>query len=202
MRVRVHSALLTTQHQNLIADLADYGHKAWADDVEVNGVDQSSARDAIKKHIRTELRTNQNGFCAYCGLKMREKNAHIDHVAPKKRFKNQTFNARNLVLTCYRCNFESKSTFNPVARAEGEYEQWEFCFVHPILDDPRLHISRDKYFVWIESITEKGATTIDKFGLVEPTMIEERAKQAMFDNFRSPPQELLDLLEKVESYVP
>jgi uncharacterized protein (TIGR02646 family) len=57
---------------------------------------------AHSKTKKLNLFKKYNGRCAYCGCEMDWDNFHIDHVIPKSKGGNGTYD--NLVATCPTCN--------------------------------------------------------------------------------------------------
>jgi hypothetical protein len=69
--------------------------------------------DGFKSNLITDLRIKQDNKCCYCKsvLGYDIKNVDIEHIIPKSKYSQFTFNPKNLALSCPGCN-TSKSTKN------------------------------------------------------------------------------------------
>lgn len=80
----------------LLAD-ASFSYKNWSDD-HVEG---------LRKKIRDHYRESQLGICAYCRDAVSivsSANCHVEHVAPKSRYRDFMFEPKNLCVICADCN--------------------------------------------------------------------------------------------------
>jgi uncharacterized protein (TIGR02646 family) len=140
---------------------------------------------SIKAHIKSRLLANQNDICGYCGLDLGgTSDGQIEHIAPKARYPQFTFERGNLVMACHYCNgFSKKGNHNTIANLAASYSANSFRLVHPYYDDPSFHyewIAQDKKVI-IKGISEKGKYSIRIFKLAEPKMTELRAKKVVAD---------------------
>ena len=139
----------------------------------------------FKEEITEQLLKIQGGRCAYCGCQLFG-NPHRDHIAPKSPHYKWTFWPKNLVLSCPPCNVDFKKTFDPVMPYVGKrgYSKIEFSFVHPYLDDPKLHIKfighRLEILISTANSSAKGKVSIDLFDLTNVHRAKERAMHAAF----------------------
>ncbi len=132
----------------------------------------------IKQKIRNQLLIMQNEICAYCGLDLGgTSEGQIEHIAPKGRYGQFTFEIENLAMACHNCNgFGNKGTANTILAINQNYNQCVFKLVHPYYDNP------DHHFEWttinknvlIQSETDEGIYSIDLLDLASPKKSELR----------------------------
>jgi uncharacterized protein (TIGR02646 family) len=72
-----------------------------------------------QKKLRIQLRKEQFGLCAYCGQELQYDNFPIEHLLPKSKKSNLTFEYYNLVGSC-EGNEPIKTEISVVARADGK----------------------------------------------------------------------------------
>lgn len=167
----------------LVKELARYAQTTKAKDPWGHG--KKSAK-AFKAEMTKEMLVEQSRRCAYCGSRLFEKKPHRDHIAPKEIYKSWMFWPENLVLSCFACNTDQKATFDPVVNVGVSYRCTTFSFVHPYLDDPKLHIqyaAKDlQVLIRAHNESPKGQKTIDLFDLASAERTKQRAKDALFDD--------------------
>ena len=139
----------------------------------------------LKANIRSQLLTNQNDICGYCGLDLGgTSEGQIEHIAPKAKYPQFTFEKENLVMACHFCNgFSKKGNHHTIDALDTVYSICTFKLVHPYFDDPSIHyqwISNDKKII-IGGLTPKGLYSIKIFGLDNPKMTELRGKKIIAD---------------------
>jgi uncharacterized protein (TIGR02646 family) len=73
-------------------------------------------RSANKKPLRSELHTRQQGLCAYCEINIHTEQAndlnigsHVEHILPKEKYPQLTFDYNNLILSCFATGGEIKA---------------------------------------------------------------------------------------------
>lgn len=122
-----------SQHIQDIFDLRLTGPKMW----EKNDNQTRSIKNKISKFSIE----NQGGRCVYCESILRTGNTSIEHFAPKESHPEFTFHPKNLFSACGCCNSPSvkgrKDTVITMPTVD-QYENNEFCIVHPILDNPDI----------------------------------------------------------------
>lgn len=140
-------------------------------------------RNNLKKGIKKHLEEVQAGFCYYCGCELSrfgKSGAHIDHVLPKSaehgRYQRFTFEPKNLVLSCARCNgFDFKCEKDYAIGYNENYDLITFKIVHPHLENINDHISVNLAgVVEIKSSSTKGKFMIDEFDLNGDELLEVR----------------------------
>jgi uncharacterized protein (TIGR02646 family) len=94
---------------------------------------------------RVELRADFNGCCGYCDDSDRGNDQigfHIDHFAPKGRFKELICEYTNLVYACRFCNIHKSSKWTGVD-ASAHHDGSE-GFIDPCSEDYDAHLARDE----------------------------------------------------------
>lgn len=71
-------------------------------------------RSASRNQLRTALHTRQQGLCAYCEITLEDTDnqnigSHVDHILPKEKHPDLTFEYNNLVLSCFATGGELKT---------------------------------------------------------------------------------------------
>lgn len=135
----------------------------------------------IKIRIKKILLANQNEVCGYCGLDLGgTSEGQIEHIAPKARYPQFTFERENLVFACHYCNgFSKKGNHNTIFTLNDVYNLSTFKLVHPYFDDHSLHyewVSENRKIL-IKAISEKGKYSIKIFKLDQLKLTELRAKK-------------------------
>lgn len=141
-------------------------------------------RNKLKKSIKKHLEKAQGGFCYYCGCELSrfgKSGVHIDHILPKSaehgRYQSFTFEPKNLVLSCFRCNgFDFKYEKDYAVSYNSNYDLICFKIVHPHLENINEHIAVDFSGV-VEStpLSSKGRFMIDEFDLNSIELLGIRA---------------------------
>lgn len=138
---------------------------------------------SIKTRIKHILLANQNDICGYCGLDLGgTSEGQIEHIAPKARYPQFTFERENLVMACHYCNgFSKKGNHNTIFTLNPVYNLSVFKLVHPYIDDHSLHyewVSQNRRIL-IKGISTKGKYSIRVFKLDELKLTELRAKKVI-----------------------
>lgn len=135
----------------------------------------------LKSVIRDKLLINQSETCAYCGLDLGgTSEGQIEHIAPKAKYPQFTFEEYNLAMACHHCNgFSKKGNHHTISTLTSDYSKCKFKLVHPYFDNPDNHydwtsVSRK---IIIKSKSKKADYSIEIFDLDEPKMTELRAKK-------------------------
>lgn len=174
---------------------SDLSHsEIWCGSIKGTNVRRKD-RDALKARIKADMLDRQHNYCAYCRYSFTyslgenkiinvfdeeegvvKHGVHREHLAPKAQYRKFTFETRNLVLACFKCNSEYKKTYNTVVLDNDDYARVEFSIVHPILDKFSDHLVLDKTGVLKErNGCEKGKKTIRLFGLDESSQVGLRS---------------------------
>jgi uncharacterized protein (TIGR02646 family) len=137
----------------------------------------------FKKAITKQLIKRQKRRCAFCGTRLFGEEDPRDHIAPKAKHKEFTFEPRNLVLTCYPCNSICKKSQDTIVRKKKQYGRCTFSIVHPYLDVPSDHIDYvpgcpGEILIQKVGGSQKGENTIMMFKLDSGNRTKERALNA------------------------
>jgi len=163
----------------------------------------------IKSEIRSQLLNMQDFICAYCGLDLGgTSEGQIEHIAPKGRYPQFTFEIENLAMACHYCNgFSKKGTKDTIQTLSVNYEDCEYKLVHPYYDNPDEHYewtSANKR-VLIQHKTNKGEYSINLFNLDDPQMSLLRGKKIVYQIVESQsetPQIDDELIQQILDYRP
>jgi uncharacterized protein (TIGR02646 family) len=140
---------------------------------------------ALKSKIRGQLLSIQNSICAYCGLDLGgTSEGQIEHIAPKAKYPDFTFEKKNLAMACHHCNgFSKKGNHHTISNKVNRYSSCSFKLVHPYFDDPSLHygwVSQNKKVI-IKALSSKGTYSIKMLKLNNLKMAELRGKKVIAD---------------------
>lgn len=144
-----------------------------------------------------------HGKCAYCEQKIfGDQYGDIEHFRPKARVDDEkngkpikiqidgdtknhpgyywlTYDCKNLLPSCIRCNQEGKRNFFPVdgfrACRPGEVVEEKPLLIHPCFDNPEEHLEMDDLGIFIAK-SDRGETCIRIFGLNDRGLPDERRK--------------------------
>lgn len=136
----------------------------------------------FKENIRDYLREKQNGYCAFCRMKIHEDNAtaELEHMVNKGRRLDWMFLPQNLVFSCRLCN-TSKSTnqsLKDMTVTDYPIDGDDFLFVNPYFDRYSEHIEI-KNDILYHGITPKGIYTVDKCHLNRMNLTIARAENVI-----------------------
>ncbi|MBN2614856.1 MAG: TIGR02646 family protein [Bacteroidales bacterium] len=139
----------------------------------------------LKRRIRNDLLNNQKNTCAYCGLDLGgTSEGQIEHIAPKAKYPEFTFEKENLAMACHYCNgFSKKGNYDTIEHKNYIYQNCSFKLVHPYFDDPIEHygwVANDKKVI-IKALSDKGKYSIEMLKLDAPLMTILRGKKIIAD---------------------
>ncbi|WP_286256836.1 HNH endonuclease [Pseudoalteromonas apostichopi] len=163
----------------------------WSGSVNSTGVRRKD-RDALITKIKIELEQIQNGYCYYCGFKFTyrlgekaSRKIQREHIAPKSRYKEFTFEAENLVLACDLCNStDYKGDINTILAYSNNYNACTFNIIHPYLDHRQRYLSLDESgLLCVLRSSNKGKNTVELFGLNEKFHVENRAMHTICSKY-------------------
>lgn len=173
MNDKVEDSATSKAIEMLWESLVDLGHPESVAELLQVCSDQnrewgSSASLKAKNSLKAALLENQKGQCAYCRRRIKNELGHveIDHILPKSakgdiarsasnnevdRFCTQgypqfTFEGKNLILTCKRCNnkkgsYDSRRNRSTAADLNYSLNSNNYLWVHPYIDKYSEHIS-------------------------------------------------------------
>jgi len=125
----------TPEEELLIARLSVVG--GWEDE-EAAG---------LKRKIKDYFLASGVPCCCYCLLSMsawHRMTIDIEHVLPKQRFPQYTFDLRNLNISCKRCNMDIKGVdirfFLGSPDEPNPFRSELYSLVHPNLDQANKHL--------------------------------------------------------------
>lgn len=178
----------TQDMENLALLLNSQPYDTWTG--QLPGLPRGSRkkRDNLKAEIKSQLMKIQNGYCAYCGIAFNirggNSSIHRDHILAKNtdRYRKFTFEPKNLVLACSRCNgFDFKKETDYVTHYDDNYDLIVTSIIHPHLDNLEDHIDGHSSVI-VEPVNNsvKGRKTIDEFDLNEEPMISIRGMYLLY----------------------
>lgn len=133
------------------------------------------------KEIKTRLLEETNHKCAYCESKITAIDyGDVEHIKPKSRFPEKTYQWDNLTLACRKCNQNKKDYFDP-----------KKMLINPYIDNPESELM----FLGpiISARTERARFTIKMLKLDRAELFESRL------NFIKNIQPLIDLYVSEEN---
>lgn len=139
-----------------------FSYKDWSDD----------SLSAIRSKVRSFYRKVQNGKCSYCKNILSiisASNCHVEHIAPKSRYRDFIFEPKNLCVICADCN-EIKRQQETIAEIIDTLYNGEkrkiyprssnaFKIVHPHFDIYEDHILKLASGYYLDK-SKKGHFTI------------------------------------------
>lgn len=145
--------------------------------------------------VKNKLRELQSHKCCFCESKFTHVSyGDVEHFRPKAGWvqDNEPINKPgyywlaydwdNLLLSCQLCNQRHKKNYFPVADAtkravshNNDIFLEQPLFLHPVHDDPTLHIEYDENIPIAKS--DRGKITIEKLGLKRKELNEQRKEK-------------------------
>ena len=107
--------------------------KDWKD------LDFEIKRKLKKYMLDNEQRIDNKSYCPYCEIILfsenidlkEDKECHIEHIKPKSKFGNLTFDYRNFLTSC--------SDKNTCGQSKGN--KWDNLFINPVAENPEKYFS-------------------------------------------------------------
>lgn len=135
----------------------------------------------LKAKIRPYLLTKNSHCCCYCRRSMHQWHGlsiDVEHVLPKGKFPQYTFEVVNLSVSCKRCNMGIKrenTSFYTAAVDANPLVNVHYQFIHPNLDNAKAHLLyasaqlNDKQLIKYRVVNDspKGLYTYGYFRLQE-----------------------------------
>lgn len=149
-------------------------------------------RDKLKVNVKEFLEIEQDGYCYYCGFSFKFRNGERgykgmqrDHIAPKSKYKQFTFESKNLILACSKCNSSDYKGDSQTVNKKGIlYSNYTFKIIHPYFDEFSLHLElKEDGQLYLVNNSKKGKATKDMFGLDEGYEIQLRAMSQLYDKY-------------------
>lgn len=186
----------------------------------------SSACDGAKNALKSILLDSQRAQCAYCRRRIKAEVGHveIDHILPKSAkgdiargasnsesdrhctpgYPQFTFEVRNLILTCKRCNnkkgsYDSRRDRSIPALPAYELDSNCYIWVHPYIDRYSDHILLHKGLIYIpRNISDKGDALIRTCKLDSIAAVEVLARDLVTRSSRDYIDAIMKLLGEVD----
>lgn len=136
----------------------------------------------FKSNIREYLREKQNGYCAFCRMKVHDENAtgELEHFVNKAKRLDWMFLPKNLVFSCKLCN-TSKSTKEAICNLHAPNYPTnpnDFLLVYPYKDRYSEHIEIRNDIIYVGKTT-KGKATVDVCHLNRLEVTSARAENVI-----------------------
>lgn len=155
------------------------------------------------KQVKDQLERMFSEKCAYCESHINVVTyGHIEHFRPKSRFKSQTFEWLNLLLSCPSCNNKQhKGDKFPSVHAGGR-------LIDPTVEDPAIHFDFTFDATTKQALavprTDRGRTTAKTFGLnSRKALIKNRSslvkKLLLIKTYAPTDQEASDLITEAKN---
>jgi len=145
----------------------------------------------IKQDLKVSLSEQQYYLCCYCMKRIKPHNSHIEHIKPQSKFKNETLDYMNLLVSC---NGIQDSNEHCGHNKEGWYDKNDF--VSPVVKDCE-NIFSYNIAGQIDAVQKNGKITINKLNLNSLLLV--RARKALIglaglfnEDFDQRRQEILD----------
>lgn len=172
----------------------------------VAGGNDSPKIDALYRHpeVKAQLKSDQNGKCAYCERKFNGDFGAVEHYRPKAAWQQGRGNAlekpgyywlayawENLLYSCDECNTICKKNLFPLANpksrdiAHRDISGEDALLINPSIEDPGLYIAFHKEMAVPRMIdgmpSAKGIRTIDVLGLNSRLALKQARREAFFE---------------------
>ena len=173
------------KHQTHITKLGVPKYEDWDSGKQVN--------KEIKKEIRKQLLTFQKD----------------KHIAPRHKYPQFEYTAKNLAMSCQHCNSSSKKgRKDTVNTYNTNYNNCTFTIIHPYLDDVDHFLESEGAIIRIrpglaKNEKVKAKNTLDMFELCEIVQVEARKKDLVYEEWKQKhvvDDEREKLLESISTY--
>jgi uncharacterized protein (TIGR02646 family) len=112
------------------------------------------------------LKQSTYGKCMYCESVIDATGAQVEHIKPKSKYPELTFEWTNLGYTCPDCNGK---------KYKGDKYDESCPFINPYDEDPQVFITWDGAV--LHSDSPRGQYTIKEIGLNRPGLVERRRQK-------------------------
>ena len=171
----------------------------------VAGGNDSPEIDALYRHpdVKAQLKSDQNGKCAYCERKFNGDYGAVEHYRPKGAWQQERGDAlnkpgyywlayewENLLYSCDECNTSCKKNLfplaNPVSRdiPHRDISSEDPLLVNPATEDPGAYIAFHKEMAVPRVVdgrpSAKGTRSIDVLGLNSRLVLKQARREAFF----------------------
>jgi len=127
--------------------------------------------------IKKALRESSFDKCVYCESKVTAISfGDVEHIKPKSKYPDLTFDWDNLAFVCAKCNNEKSDNYDE-----------ELPFINPYRENPEDSLIALGHFIYHKAGNKRGKITEKDLNLNRPELIERRKER--IDNIRR----LLDL---------
>ena len=189
-----------------------FTHSKWGE------VDLKDLRKAIRKFYRQQ----QDGFCSYCRGPVSLQsagNCHVEHIAPKSKYRDFIFEPRNLCVICADCSEikrnqeilgdEPDTVENGSKRKRYPRSSNAFRVVHPHFDNYYEHIEIFGDYFYVDKTVKGGHTILycklnrrlHKFGwqreYTENAVIMDKAGKLLAETNSSRQRQLIEEIAKL-----
>lgn len=157
-----------SRHEPIPASLADYNRNcpcAGPQEFKAN----RHPVPQVKADIKAAMNRDQGGLCVYCERTLAPTEGEVEHVLPKSRHPNKTFDFSNLAHACGRmqvCGNKKADKELPIVPAPGCNDDF-FLGTGGNLE-PRVGLSRQR--------RHEVCSTRDMVGLNEAQLVNDRKK--------------------------
>ena len=90
-------------------------------------------KNPCKIKLKNSLEQEQHGLCGYCECDLSSTSSHIEHIAPRERYKHLKFTYENLIVSCdgrFLCSGKIRNKESCGHRKDNEYN--EQLFLNPV----------------------------------------------------------------------
>lgn len=162
--------------------------------------------DALYRHpdVKAQLKTDQNGKCAYCERKFNGDYGAVEHYRPKGGWQQEHGDAlkkpgyywlayewENLLFSCDECNTSCKKNLFPLANPDSrdignrDISSEDPLLVNPATEDPGAYIAFHKEMAVPRMVdgmpSAKGMRTIDVLGLNNRLVLKQARREVFFE---------------------
>jgi uncharacterized protein (TIGR02646 family) len=185
------SPYLSPSDLTILNNLKPWQKDYWDKDAFYNGTNYKDELDRVKRAVKVSLQSELGNECCYCGSELGiTSDAELDHIAPKYKHPQFTFELKNLVPSCTKCNKSTrKGKRLTIKKEKFKYAKCKFKIYHPHFDRPEKHfeylVNRD-HVVVIRPLTRKARKTISFFKLNDPIMAKNRGQRYLYSLIKTP----------------
>lgn len=159
--------------------------------------------DSIKQkynneEVKAALKSESRNKCMYCESSVSHVTfEHIEHIKPKSKYPNLTFEYSNLGLACPKCNMNKSDTYDE-----------NTPFINPYCDNPNNHFIAIGAFIWAKAGDNRAKITEIEIDLNRPELLEIRGERMkiikdLIDKYNTTPEGILkeSLKKEIEKEV-
>lgn len=163
-----------TQPPSLAANATSWKAEVLAHIANGEDIPKSLKNKYNQSDVKSAIKLDAKGKCMYCESKpLGTGFGEIEHIKPKKTYRDLIFEWVNLGLACQKCNNNKRDTYDTACPP-----------IDPYTEDPSDHLIPLGPIILAKPGDDRGTHTLDLLDLNRPELVEKRNRKVIeINNF-------------------